>query len=89
MSIFLQFKKNISFSTICLVNVPDISCVFFSPSISNTHFLLFFPPLAKPYVTMLVILSKLLSERGDSCLITQKNFEFYKSHLGEQSQHLS
>lgn len=59
MSIFLQFKKNISFSTICLVNVPDISCVFFSPSISNTHFL--FSPLAKPYVTMLVILSKLLS----------------------------
>lgn len=62
MSIFLQFKKNISFSTICLVNVPDISCVFFSPSNSNTHFLYFFsfPPLAKPYVTVLVILSKLL-----------------------------
>lgn len=60
MSIFLQFKKkNISFSTICLVNVPDISCVFFSPSIPNTHFSFF--PLAKPYVTMLVILSKLLS----------------------------
>lgn len=66
MSVFLQFKKNISFSTICLVNVPDISCVFFSPSISNTHFLFSFfffsfSPLAKPYVTMPVILSKLLS----------------------------
>lgn len=72
MSIFLQFKKNISFSTICLVNVPDISCVFFSPSISNTHFLffLFFSSLAKPYVTVLVILSKLLSgAEGEGTLV--------------------